>query len=84
MAVFSPEFEAGARRALERAKVTLVRGAPVAIGVGSGALMGHVLSPRDEPGKYRPHGAVIGAGVGFTRLGKWRRALPRRWQQVTT
>lgn len=76
----SPQFKAGIKKAIEQTKVFGVRHAPVIAGVGGGALMGNVLSPRDEPGKYRFHGAVIGGLAGLARLKTWQKGLGGRWQ----
>lgn len=78
----SPEFVAGVRKMFERAQGLAVRHAPTIGGMASGALLGHILSPDNEPGKYRAHGALIGLGLGITRLRGWQKSLPAKWQVV--
>jgi len=79
----SPQFKAGIKKAIEKTKAFGMRNAPVIAGVGSGALIGSVLSPENEPGKYRFPGAVIGGLAGLARLKKWQRGLGGRWQVVS-
>jgi hypothetical protein len=76
----SPTFKAGVEEALEKAKVFFMRNAPVFAGIGTGALIGKVMSPKKEPDKYKTTGAVIGGLAGYTRLNKWRSKLGPRWQ----
>jgi hypothetical protein len=73
----SPLFKVGA---FESVKRTLMRNAPIIAGAGAGALIGNVLSPKEEPGKYKTQGAIVGGFVGYTRLNRWRSKLGPRWQ----
>jgi hypothetical protein len=75
----NPQFRSGAERAMRM----IVGNAPIIAGTVGGALVGDMLSPRDEPGKYRFHGAVIGLGAGLAKLRSWKTNLPPRWQVST-
>jgi hypothetical protein len=65
----NPEFKAGVRKFFEVA----YENAPIIIGAAGGAMAGSLVSPRERPGELTLPGAVMGAGLGLTRMRRWKR-----------